>query len=64
MRNEVPDGFKPCKNATARIVRVGSIGADTCDGSGIARYDHMLETLLREISSDGHPLFESTEAVA
>jgi hypothetical protein len=36
-------------NEINRYRRFAELGADTCDGSGIARYDHMLDTLLRKL---------------
>ena len=32
-------------NGYARFIKFHNLGAHTCDGSGISRYDHMIETL-------------------
>jgi hypothetical protein len=31
-------------------------GADTCDGSGVARYDHMLEDIAASLQAEPEPL--------
>lgn len=42
-------------NTPRRWRHFESLGADTCDGSGLARYDWMLTRLTRK---DDHPLFD------
>jgi hypothetical protein len=37
-------------NTAKRFRLFAEAGADTCDGSGIAMYDHMLDALVREMS--------------
>lgn len=49
-------------NTYKRFIRFRELGADYCDGSGIARYDHMLEEVDRRLN--GKPernLFTDTE---
>ena len=36
-------------NTPRRFVRFHDIGADTCDGSGVVRYSHMLDAIKREL---------------
>lgn len=35
-------------NAFSRYRKFAELGADTCDGTGIVKYDHMLENLLKQ----------------
>ncbi len=42
-------------NTRRRFRHFDELGADTCDGSGLARYDWMLEKLT---ATDDHPLFD------
>lgn len=42
-------------NTPRRWKHFEELGADTCDGSGLARYDGMIERLVRK---EHHPLFE------
>jgi len=37
--------------------------ADTCDGSGVAMYDHMLADIARELSEEQQPLFANQESI-
>lgn len=39
-------------NTAKRFKKFHEIGADTCDGSGVAKYDHMLADIERELSRD------------
>lgn len=39
-------------NTLKRFARFRELGADSCDGSGIARYDHMLEEIIRGSEAD------------
>jgi hypothetical protein len=42
-------------NTRGRFQHFDALGADTCDGSGLARYDWMLERL---VAAEDHPLFD------
>lgn len=42
-------------NTAKRYRLFADVGADTCDGSGVAMYDHMLDSLVREISGKPEP---------
>lgn len=42
-------------NTAKRYRLFADVGADTCDGSGVAIYDHMLDSLVREISGKPEP---------
>ena len=42
-------------NTVRRFRLFAELGADTCDGSGLARYDHMLEDIEREMSAEQPP---------
>lgn len=42
-------------NTADRFQRFAAAGADTCDGSGIARFDHMLENLEKALCREPHP---------
>ena len=47
-------------NTHKRWKRFADAGADTCDGSGVAMYDHMLSDIMREINKPEEPgLFDS-----
>jgi hypothetical protein len=49
-------------NEIRRYERFAAIGADTCDGSGIAMYDHMLEEIERKLNKNPEPsLFDNKE---
>jgi hypothetical protein len=49
-------------NTIKRFARFAEIGADTCDGSGVAMYDHMLDDIARELRKEPEPmLFEKDE---
>lgn len=51
-------------NGITRYRKYADLGADTCDGSGIARYDHMLDKLERKASEPEEPdMFEKMEAM-
>jgi hypothetical protein len=43
-------------NTPKRFRHFAEIGADTCDGSGVAQYDWMLETIEREMKRDALPM--------
>lgn len=43
-------------NTAARFIAFESVGADTCDGSGVVRYDHMLARI--ESRNNAASLFE------
>jgi hypothetical protein len=40
-------------NAFKRFRLFHDLGADTCDGSGIAMYDHMLKDIEEKLKNDG-----------
>lgn len=42
-------------NMISRFRRFADAGADTCDGSGVARYDHMLEGIERALNGEPVP---------
>lgn len=45
-------------NTPVRWRHFDELGADTCDGSGVSRYDHMLDDIQRMLDTkDYHPLF-------
>jgi len=46
-------------NTIARFRRFRQLGADYCDGSGVARYDHMLKRIIREYEEPHPTLFET-----
>jgi len=46
-------------NTTPRFRRYREAGADTCDGSGVCRFDHMLDDIAREMADDKPSLFDS-----
>ena len=49
-------------NNAKRFRLFAEAGADTCDGSGIAMYDHMLDSLVREMTGVPQPrLFDGSE---
>jgi hypothetical protein len=39
-------------NTAKRFKLFASIGADTCDGSGVAMYDHMLDDIAKELNRE------------
>lgn len=45
-------------NTAKRFIRYHEAGADTCDGSGVSRYDHMLDAIARELADDRQSLFD------
>lgn len=45
-------------NTYDRWKRFQMMGADTCDGSGVARYDHMLENIIRRETNSPMGLFD------
>ena len=47
-------------NSPKRFDHFDALGADSCDGSGIARYDHMLEAIVRRNDPE-RSLFDSSE---
>lgn len=52
-------------NTIKRFKLYAAAGADTCDGSGIAMYDHMLDDIARGLSKKPEPsLFSEEELVA
>lgn len=47
-------------NTWSRFSRFAELGADSCDGSGISRYDHMLESIHRQQTTEPQKtLFEN-----
>lgn len=38
-------------NTATRFDYFSELGADTCDGSGVARYDHMMQSLVSKLTS-------------
>lgn len=51
-------------NTFSRYKHFASIGADTCDGSGIARFSHMLEELKECLKAVPAPeLFDGSECL-
>lgn len=49
-------------NTAKRFRLFSDAGADTCDGSGVAMYDHMLDALVREMSGEPAPtLFDNDD---
>jgi hypothetical protein len=49
-------------NTIKRFKLFAEIGADTCDGSGIAMYDHMLENISKELNKLPQPtLFDGEQ---
>jgi hypothetical protein len=47
-------------NTIKRYKTFAALGADTCDGSGISRFDHMLEDVVRALQEVPHPqLFDT-----
>lgn len=49
-------------NTAKRFRLFAEVGADTCDGSGVAMYDHMLDALVREMTGTPAPtLFDDRE---
>jgi len=43
-------------NTVKRYRLFAAAGADTCDGSGVARYDHMLEDIAASLQAEPEPL--------
>jgi hypothetical protein len=51
-------------NTAKRFRLFRDAGADTCDGSGIAMYDHMMESLVRELRAKPEPtLFDGAASL-
>ena len=49
-------------NTVRRYRLFAEAGADTCDGSGVAMYDHMLEDIATALAGDNEPtLFDSCD---
>jgi len=48
-------------NTHRRFELFSSVGADTCDGSGVAMYDHMLQRIAAGADSSGQSSFLSPE---
>ena len=42
-------------NTTKRFVHFADLGADSCDGSGVAIYDHMLEKIEKALAGNPEP---------
>jgi hypothetical protein len=42
-------------NTIKRFKLFADVGADTCDGSGVAMYDHMLDDIARELNKKPEP---------
>lgn len=51
-------------NTYARFKRFADIGADTCDGSGVAMYDHMLKAIEDKINGNESTLFDVIESTS
>jgi hydroxymethylglutaryl-CoA reductase len=51
-------------NTIKRYKLYAELGANTCDGSGIAMYDHMLEAIARELRREPEPGLFDEEKVA
>lgn len=51
-------------NTAKRYRHFADLGADTCDGSGVARYDHMLRDIVRAMSRSEPDLFPDTAQIA
>jgi hypothetical protein len=52
-------------NTAKRFKLFASIGADTCDGSGVAMYDHMLDDIAKELNREPEPtLFDREDEYA
>jgi hypothetical protein len=51
-------------NATKRFRRFDRLGADTCDGTGVSQYDHMLAAIERGVAAKDHPVLFDREAIA
>jgi hypothetical protein len=50
-------------NTLKRYKLFADAGADTCDGSGVAMYDHMLDDIAKGLSKKPEPtLFENKES--
>jgi hypothetical protein len=45
-------------NTYGRWKRFADLGADSCDGSGVARYDHMLSAIIRAETTPARGLFD------
>ncbi|NTU49438.1 MAG: hypothetical protein HGA87_00835 [Desulfobulbaceae bacterium] len=50
-------------NSFNRYKHFSALGADTCDGSGIAKYDHMLDAIERELNKEPHPELEFVDQI-
>lgn len=49
-------------NEIKRYRKYAELGCETCDGSGIAKYDHMLANIARELSKEPEPtLFDELQ---
>jgi hypothetical protein len=42
-------------NEIKRYRKYAELGCETCDGSGIAKYDHMLAAIERELAKEPEP---------
>lgn len=42
-------------NTLKRFKAFNELGADTCDGTGVSQYDHMLEAIERGMAEEDHP---------
>ena len=51
-------------NTYGRWKRFADLGADSCDGSGVARYDHMLDKIIRAETEPERTLFDGQGADA
>lgn len=51
-------------NTAKRFKLFADVGADTCDGSGVAMYDHMLDDIAKALSKEQEPSLFAKELVA
>jgi hypothetical protein len=50
-------------NSPDRFRHFNDMGVDTCDGSGVSRYDHMLDAICESLREDSTPLLDDAERV-
>lgn len=48
-------------NTARRFALFSDLGADTCDGSGASKYDHMLDDIVEHMSTNPHPELQFNE---
>ena len=51
-------------NAASRFERFADVGADTCDGSGVSRFDHMLENIIAASLREPPPVLFDAQGAA